>query len=79
MDRIKYDNVLFKYILKITILDLNMEYRIHSGMSGTFANNTELYTNVRILYQISLYISVITNQSESENNRVCDIWESVSL
>lgn len=40
---------------------------------GTFADNTELCSSVRILYQMSLYISAITNQSEGENNRVCGI------
>jgi hypothetical protein len=48
-------------------------------MSGTFANSTELYLSVRILYQMSPYISIITNQSEGENNRLCDIWKSASL
>jgi len=48
-------------------------------VSGTFANTTEFYLSVRILYQKSPYISIITNQSEGENNRVCDIWKSASL
>ena len=48
---------------------------IHNGMSGTFANDTELYLSVIILYQKSLYISISTNQSDGEDNRLCDIWK----
>jgi hypothetical protein len=43
-----------------------------SDMSGTFASTTELYLS-------SLYILIITNLSEGENNRVCGIWKSSYL